>query len=213
MPVLLPCRFQGIGQPGQRLGAVGHAAGIVGGIDQHRGGVLVHQGVQGVKVDLEILHPGRRHTQGQAGALHVGLVFREKRRKGHDVLPRHRHAPQRVGQRPRRTAGHKDMIGGVVHPEPTVQAFGDLGAHFGQRQRGGVPVQRHRIGVFQQVQAGFGELRRTRYRRIAQRIVKHVVISDFLAARRAPFGNFPNHRLASQHIFVVLRYHSTISPS
>ena len=203
---------QVVGKPGQRLGAVGHAAGIVGRVDQHRGGVLVHETVQRLKVDLEILHTGRRHTQRQPGALHVGLVFREKRRKGHHVLARHRHATHGVGQRARRARGHEDVVRRVVHPETPVQAFRHLGAHFRQRQRGSVPVQRHRVGVFQQVQAGFGELRRTGYRRIAQRIVKYVVVSDLLAPRRAPFGNFPNHRLRSQHIFVVLRNHCTLSP-
>ena len=212
MAELLPCCGQVSGQPGKGFGAVSHTAGIVGRIDQHGGGVFVHQGIQRIKVDLEILHPGRRHPQRQTGTLHIGLVLRKKRRKGHDVLSRHRHAAHRVGQRPRCTGRHKDMVGGVVHAEPAVQAFGHFGPHFRQGQGRRIAVQRHRVGAFQQVQAGLGKLSRAGHRRIAQRIVKYVFVTDFLAAGGAPFGNFPNNRLCPQHIFIVLCYHRSISP-
>ena len=199
-------------QPLQRVGAVRRAGGVVRGVDEHGGGGFVQQGLGGGKVDLEVLAAGRHHRQGQARALHIGLVFREKRRKGENFLSRNRHAAQRVGQRPRRAAGHEDVVFGIVHAEPAVEAVRHGGAHGGQREGGAVAVEGHRLLFRQQPPAHLGEMRRAGHRGVAQRIVKHVLIADFRAPGGAPFRQLTDNGLALQHSLVLFRDHSVPRP-
>ena len=191
--------------------AVRGAAGVVGAVDEHGGGVFVHQPGKGIKVDLEIRAPGRCDPQRQARALDIGLVLGKEGGKGHDVLPGHSHAAHGVGQRTRRAGGHKDMVGGVVHAKAAVQALGHGLPGRGQRQRRRVAMQLDRVGVFQQVFAGLGELRRAGDGRIPQRIVKDILVADFLAPRGAPLRNLADNRLGPQHIFIVLCNHNNSS--
>ena len=202
---------QKVGQLLQGLLAVGGAAGVVGAVDEHGGGVLVHELRERLKVDLKVRAPRRRHAQGKPRALDVRLVLGEERRKRYDVLPGHADAAHSMGQRTRRARRHKDMVGGVVHAEPAVQAFGHGLAGGRQRQRRRITVQPDGVGVGQQVRASRGELRRAGDRRVAQRVIEHVLIADLRAAGGAPFRNLTDNRLGAQHIFIVLCNHNNSS--
>ena len=116
-----------------------------------------------------------------------------------------------MGQRTRRARRHKDMVGGVVHAEPAVQAFGHGPAGGRQRQRRRITVQPDGVGVGQQVLASRGELRRAGDRRVAQRVIEHVLVADLRAAGGAPFRNLTDNRLGAQHIFIVLCNHNNSS--
>ena len=212
VPILGALFLQVSGQLSQRLGAVGRAAGVIGRVDEYGGGVLVHQAVQHVKVDLEILAAGRGHAQGQACTLHIGLILREERRKSDDVLPQHSNAAHRMGQRAGCAGGHKDMVAGVVHAKAAVQAFGHLGAHVGQGQRGRVAVQRNRVHMLQQIQADIGKFLRCGHRGVTERIIEHILVSDLGTTGGAPLRDLADDRFCPQHVFIMLCDHNTNTP-
>ena len=120
--------------------------------------------------------------------------------------------PQRVGERTGGTRRREDVAGRVIHAETPVEAFGDGAARLRVAQRRAVSVERDRIGGLVHVDHRLGEAGRARHARVAQRIVEHVVVSDFGAPCGRVFTQGSNDRFAAEHGFVCFVDHGTTSP-
>ena len=198
---------------GQRLGGVDRTGRIVRGVDEHRRGSRVQRLFEGLKVDLEVLSVRGHHGQVRAGAVHIRLVFREIRGEGDHLVTRLGHHAQRVRQRARRTRSREDVISRVIHAEAAVEAVGDRLAHRRNAQGRRITVQCHWLGRLVQVDHGVRVILRARHARVAQRIVEHVLIADFGAARGRVFAQLADHGFAAEHGLVGFVDHGTTSLS
>ena len=202
-----------LGQAGQRFSGIDRAGRIVRGVDEHGRGSGVERLLERVEVDLEVLGVGRNDGQVRAGAVHIRLVFREVRGEGDHFVARLGHHAQRMRQRAGRTRGREDVVGGVVHVEAAVEAFGDRLAHRRNAQGRRIAVQRHRFGRFIHVDHGVGIVLRARHARVAQRIVEHVLVADFGATRGRVFAQLADYGFSAEHGLVVFVDHGTTSLS
>ena len=141
MPVFLLLVPQKICQPLIRLFGVDHAGRIVGRIDQQRHDAFVHFPLQIVPVDLEMRHIRVHDGKHCPGVPDVGHIFTKIRRKHQHLITRLSHRAQRVCQRSRRPARHKDMLRLVGDAESAAQAIRHDPPHPCIAQRRTVHVQ------------------------------------------------------------------------
>ena len=132
-PGFLP---QHLGQPPDGLLGIDHAGGIVGAVDDdplHLGG---EGGLQGGKVNLKVLQPGRHRHQLGPGALHKDLILREIGRKGEELIPWASQGGQGAAEGPRRPGGEIEVVRRVGCAVPAVevvrQGLADRGLSLGR---------------------------------------------------------------------------------
>ena len=193
---------QDFSQSRQRFGGVDGSGRIVRRVDEHRGGTRVQHLFKRFEVDLEAFGIGWHHGQVRAGSVDVRLVLREVGGKRDDFVSRLGHHAQCVGQRTGRSRGREDVVGRIVHIEATVEAFRNGRAHRGNAQRRRISMQRDRFRPLVQGDHLVGEALRTGHARIAQRIVEHVLIADFGAARGRVFAQLADYGFSAEHGFV-----------
>ena len=207
MAEFLLLRREELRQTGQRPGGVGGAGGVVGRVDEHGVHIFGQHLLERVKVDLEVGKAGRDDAQLRAGQVHIRVVFREERREGENLVARGGDQTERVRQRAGRAAGHEDVLALVVHAEAAVQRRGDLLAHCRDAQTRAVAVHEHRVAGLDQldqpvvVGLGHGDAR------VAQAVVKHVLVADFLAARGGVLAQLADDGFAGEHALVLLGDH------
>ena len=199
VPVFDLLGAQDFSQSGQRFGGIDGSGRIVRRVDEHRRGSRVQRLFERFEVDLEVFGVGRHHGQMCAGSVDIRLVFREVGGKGDDFVARIGHHAQRVGQCAGRTRGREDVVGRIVHVEAAVEAFRNGRAHRGNAQRRRVSVQRDRFRLLVQGDHFVGEALRAGHARIAQRIVEHVLVADFGAARGRVFAQLADHGFSAEH--------------
>ena len=94
---------QDICQSLQRRGGIYHTGGVVGSIDQYCLDLLRQHLLKRLEVDLEVLQIGGNHLQYCSGEIYIRMIFREKRCKSQDLIPRLRHKAKSMCQRSRRS--------------------------------------------------------------------------------------------------------------
>ena len=205
-------RPQDTREPVERFGRIHRAGGIVRRVDEHDRHLGVQRRLERREVDLETLDVGGHDGQPCARAFDIRMVFGEVWREREHFVAGLGDGPQRVGERTGGTRRREDVAGRVIHAETPVEAFGDGAARLRVAQRRAVSVERDRIGGLVHVDHRLGEAGRARHARVAQRIVEHVVVSDFGAPCGRVFTQGSNDRFAAEHGFVCFVDHGTTSP-
>ena len=173
------------GQLLQHLPGQHHAAGIVGGIDDEGPRIASEPAFQGRQVHLQVL-PFRRHDHRfRAGSLHEDLVFREKGRQQHHLIPGQAHGLQADGQGGRGAAGQIEVVRADLGPEAALQGVGHGLPHPGVAGGGGIAVQQQGIRRILQAGDGLLHLRRRGHAGVAQTEIEHLVRADLGGAHLA----------------------------
>ena len=199
---------QDVSQPGQRPGRVDHAGGVVGGVNEDAGDILVQHRFKGVEIRLERRGLRGHDLQDRAGAPNIGAVLREIGREGQHLVAGLGHSADGVGDGPRRTRGGENILLLVGQAEGP----GQMGRHSGAEARvaltGAVAVEGHRLLLSQQGLHGLGELVRAGHAGVAQRVVEHVLIADLGGALFAIHESLADDALMAQHGAVSLVQHN-----
>ena len=194
---------------GERPGRVDHAGGVVGGVDEHTGGLFADHLLECVQIGLEGRCLRRHHLEDCPGARHIGAVLREVGRKGEHLVAGLRDRTDGMGNGTRRTGGGEDVLLLIGQAKGLCQVRCHIGAEARVALTGAVAVQVYRLFVGQQILHGGSELLRAGHAGVAQRVIEHVLISDLGSTLLAVHEGLADDALIAEHRAVGLVQHNT----
>ena len=209
VPKSLALLGQDVRHAGQRFRRVDHTGGVVGGVDEHAGGLFADHLLKGIQIRLESGCLRRHHLEHSAGARHIRAILREVGRKGQNFVTGLGHCADGVGNGTRRTGGGEDMLLLIGQAEGLCQMRRHIGAEARVALTGAVAVQVDRLFVCQQVLHGGGKLGRAGHAGVAQRIIEHILVSDLGSALLAVHKGLADNALVAEHRAVSLVQHNT----
>ena len=175
---------------------VNHARRIVGRVNQNCHHLLRQHLLKRLKIDLKIFGIRRHHLENRSRQIHIGRILREKGCKGENLVPRLRHAPQRMGNGACRAGGHKDMIARVMHPESLVEGGCHLIPDGRNPETLAVPMQFHRVLLLQHLYHCVRKCLGHRHGRVSKAEIKHILIADLLPPCHRKLRELPDHRFS-----------------
>ena len=200
---------QDVGHPGEGLGRIDHTGGIVGGVDEHTGGLFADHLLKGIQIGLEGGCLRGNDPQHCARARHIGAVLREVGRKSQHLITGLGDGTDGMGNRTGSTGGGEDVLLLIGQAEGLCQMGRHVGAEAGVALAGAVAVQVHRFLVGQQVLHGGGKFRRAGHAGVAQRVIEHILVADLGGTFFSVHESLADHALVAEHGAVGLIQHNT----
>ena len=116
---------------GERPGRVDHAGGVVGGVDEHTGGLFADHLLECVQIGLEGGCLRGNDPQHCARAGHIGAVLREVGRKSQHLITGLGDGADGMGNRTGSTGGGEDVLLLIGRPKGLCQMGRHVGAEAG----------------------------------------------------------------------------------
>ena len=193
-----------LAHPGQQLGGVDHARGVVGRVDEHDAGLIVEARLERGEVGQKVV-VRRHHPAGPAVVVGVVVVLNEVGGEDDHLVARVQQGLEHHVHRAARAHGHQRVVGGEVQPRLLAQLGGHRRAGVRIAGVGHVAVHSRRRVVGDAAQL-VEELARRLDDGVAERQVEHVLVAVHLTQGDAVLEHLANPRPLLHELANLLGY-------